>query len=93
VPVNVRLPTILRTYAGGQTSVRAEGGTVGEVVDDVVRQFPGMAASLKSPEGGLHRFVNLYVNDEDVRYLDRLDTKVDDGDEVSIVPAVAGGAG
>ena len=89
--VSVRLPTVLRAQAGGQSSVNAEGGTIGEVVDDLVRQFPGMATHLKAPDGGLHKFVNVYVNDEDVRYLDKLDTKVSDGDEVSILPAVAGG--
>ena len=91
--VSVRLPTILRTHAGGQASVSAEGGTVGEVVEDLVRQFPGMASHLKGPDGGLHRFVNVYLNDEDVRYVDKLDTKVNDGDELSILPAVAGGSG
>ena len=91
--VSVRLPTILRTQAGGQSTVNAEGGTVGEVVDDLVRQFPGMAAHRKAPDGGLHKFVNVYVNDEDVRYMDKLDTKVGSGDEISILPAVAGGAG
>jgi len=91
VAVSVRLPTILRTHAGGQASVSAEGGTIGEVVEDLVRQFPGMGGHLRGPDGGLHRFVNVYLNDEDVRYLDKLDTKVSDGDTVSILPAVAGG--
>jgi sulfur-carrier protein len=91
VSVSVRLPTVLRSQAGGQSSVSAEGGTIGEVVEDLVRQFPGMATHLRAPDGGLHKFVNVYVNDEDVRYLDKLDTKVSDGDEVSILPAVAGG--
>ena len=89
--VSVRLPTVLRAQAGGQSSVSAEGGTIGEVVEDLVRQFPGMATHLRAPDGGLHKFVNVYVNDEDVRYLDKLDTKVSDGDEISILPAVAGG--
>ena len=89
--VSVRLPTVLRSQAGGQSSVQAEGGTIGEVVEDLVRQFPGMATHLRAPDGGLHKFVNVYVNDEDVRYLDKLDTKVSDGDEISILPAVAGG--
>jgi molybdopterin synthase sulfur carrier subunit len=93
VPVSVRLPTILRTHAGGLSEVSAVGGTIGEVVDDVVRQFPGTANHLKAPDGGLHRFVNVYLDDEDVRYLGGLDTPVGDGAEVSIVPAVAGGTG
>jgi sulfur-carrier protein len=92
VPVRVRLPTILRSYAAGQSSVDAEGSTVGEVVEDLVGKFPGMAGHLKAPDGGLHRFVNVYVNDEDVRYQGGLEAKVGEGDEVSILPAVAGGA-
>ena len=89
--VTVRLPTIMRSNAGGQSEISAEGATIGEVIDDVVRQFPGTATHLKAPDGGVHRFVNVYLNDEDVRYLGKLDTKVGDGDTVSIVPAVAGG--
>ncbi|CAN5780345.1 MoaD/ThiS family protein [soil metagenome] len=91
--VSVRLPTILRTHAGGLSEISAEGGTVGEVVDDVVRQFPGTSSHLKAPDGGLHRFVNVYLDDEDVRYLGGLDTPVESGAKLSIVPAVAGGAG
>lgn len=90
--VSVRLPTILRTHAGGLSEVSAEGGTIGEVVDDVVRQFPGTSSHLKAPDGGLHRFVNVYMNDEDVRYLGGLETPVDTGAQISIVPAVAGGS-
>ena len=89
--VTVRLPTIMRSNAGGQSEISAEGATIGEVIDDVVRQFPGTASHLRAPDGGVHRFVNVYLNDEDVRYLGKLDTKVGDGDTVSIVPAVAGG--
>jgi sulfur-carrier protein len=91
VAVTVRLPTIMRSNAGGQSEIAAEGETIGEVIDDVVRQFPGTATHLRAPDGGVHRFVNVYLNDEDVRYLGKLDTKVGDGDTVSIVPAVAGG--
>jgi molybdopterin converting factor small subunit len=89
----VRLPTILRSYAAGQSTVDADGSTVGQVVDDLVARFPGMAGHLKAPDGGLHRFVNVYVNDEDVRYQGGLEAAVGDGDEVSILPAVAGGSG
>lgn len=91
--VSVRLPTILRPQAGGLSEVSAEGGTVGEVVDDIVRQFPGTASHLKAPDGGLHRFVNVYLNDEDVRYLGGLETPLPAGAQLSIVPAVAGGGG
>ena len=89
--VTVRLPTIMRSNAGGQSEIQAEGGTIGEVIDDIVRQFPGTATHLKAPDGGVHRFVNVYLNDEDVRYLGKLETAVKDSDTVSIVPAVAGG--
>jgi len=82
----------MRSNAGGQTEVSAEGATIGEVVDDLIRQFPGTATHLRAPDGGVHKFVNLYLNDEDVRYLQKLDTPVGDGDKISILPAVAGGA-
>ncbi|HEY2332605.1 MAG TPA: MoaD/ThiS family protein [Acidimicrobiales bacterium] len=88
----VRLPTIMRSNAGGQTEVTVEGATIGEVVDDLIRQFPGTATHLRAPDGGVHKFVNLYLNDEDVRYLQKLDTPVGEGDKISILPAVAGGA-
>ena len=89
--VTVRLPTIMRSNAGGQSEIQAEGATIGEVIDDIVRQFPGTATHLRAPDGGVHRFVNVYLNDEDVRYLGKLETAVKDSDTVSIVPAVAGG--
>ena len=89
----VRLPTILRSYAAGQSTVDADGSTVGQVVDDLVAKFPGMAGHLQAPDGGLHRFVNVYVNDEDVRYQGGLEAEVGERDEVSILPAVAGGTG
>ena len=89
--ISVRLPTVLRPHANGEARVLAVGGTVGEVVQELVGKFPGMAPNLLSDDGVLHRFVNVYVNDEDVRYLDKLDTTLADGDELSILPAVAGG--
>jgi MoaD family protein len=91
VAVEVRLPTVLRSHAGGQSTVTVEGATVGEVLADLVRAYPGMAGQVLTEDGSLHRFVNVYVDDDDVRYLDQLDTKVADGDTVSILPAVAGG--
>ena len=91
MPVEVRLPTVLRTHAGGKATVSAEGATVGEVLADLVRTYPGMAGQVLTDEGALHRFVNVYVDDDDVRYLDQLDTKVEPGATVSILPAVAGG--
>jgi len=71
--------------------VSAEGATIGEVLSNLVADYPGMAGQVLTDDGSLHRFVNVYVNDDDVRYLDQLDTKVADGDTVSILPAVAGG--
>ncbi|HUS62642.1 MAG TPA: ubiquitin-like small modifier protein 1 [Acidimicrobiales bacterium] len=91
MPVDVRLPTILRQHAGGQSSVQANGETVGEAFEDLVRQFPGLAGQVLTESGELHKFVNVYVNDDDVRYLDRLGTKLSDNDVISILPAVAGG--
>jgi molybdopterin synthase sulfur carrier subunit len=91
VPVEVRLPTVLRQHAGGQASIQANGSTVGEVFDDAVRQFPRLAGQLVTEEGTLHRFVNVYRNDEDVRFLEHLETKVRNDDVISILPAVAGG--
>ena len=88
----VRLPTILRSYAAGSSTVDADGSTVGQVVDDLVATYPGMAGHLKAPDGGLHRFVNVYVNDEDVRFLGGLETALNDGDSVTVLPAVAGGS-
>ena len=91
MPVDVNLPTILRQHAGGLKSVKANGATLGEVFEDLVRQFPGLNGQVVTEEGALHKFVNVYVNDDDVRYLDKLDTKVSDDDVISILPAVAGG--
>lgn len=89
--VEVRLPTLLRPHADGAASVTAEGATIGEVFSDLTGRFPGLAGQLVDGDGALHKFVNVYVNDDDIRYLDQLDTKVGDGDVVSILPAVAGG--
>ncbi len=91
MPVEVRLPTVLRAAAAGQASVKAQGATIGEVLGDLTSTYPEMAGQVLAPDGGLHRFVNVYVNDDDVRYLDKLDTKVGEDDVVSILPAVAGG--
>lgn len=89
--VEVRLPTLLRQHAGGDASVAAEGATVGEVFSEVVERYPGLAGQLVDESGGLHKFVNVYRNDDDIRYLEQLDTKLSDGDVISILPAVAGG--
>ena len=91
MPVEVRLPTVLRPHAGGQSTVSVEGGTIGDVLTALVASYPGMAGQVLTDEGQLHRFVNVYVNDDDVRYLDKLETKVGDDDTITILPAVAGG--
>ena len=90
--VEVKLPTVLRTHADGQASVSSDGATVGEVFADLVARYPSMRGNLLDDAGGLHKFVNVYKNDDDIRYLEQLDTKVDAGDVLSILPAVAGGA-
>lgn len=91
MPVSVRLPTVLRPHAAGQSVVEAAAGSVGEIVGELVGRFPGMKGNLLTDGGELQRFVNIYVNDEDIRYLDKSATKVSDGDELTILPAVAGG--
>jgi molybdopterin converting factor small subunit len=88
--VEVRIPTILRTYTGGAKAVDGNGATLAEVIQDVESGHPGISDRLI--EGtDLRRFINVYVNDEDVRFLDGLDTVVTDGDVVVVLPAVAGG--
>ena len=89
--VEVRLPTLLRANADGAPSVAADGVTVGQVFGDLTGRFPGLKGQLVDDAGDLHKFVNVYVNDDDIRYLEQLDTKVTDGDVISILPAVAGG--
>lgn len=89
--VEVRLPTLLRPAVGGQATVTARGGTVGELLSDLQSSYPAIGGQLLTEDGSLHRFVNVYLNDDDVRYLERLETKVSEGDTVSILPAVAGG--
>jgi molybdopterin converting factor small subunit len=91
VAVEVRLPTVLRNQAGGASVVSVDGATIGEVLAKLVAQYPGLAGQVVQADGTLHKFVNIYVNDDDVRYLDGVDTPVPDGAEVSILPAVAGG--
>ena len=92
MPVQVNLPTVLRAHAGGAKVVSAEGATVGEVLVALAGQFPGLSGQVIDDDGTLHKFVNVYLNDDDVRYLSSLDTPVADRDEISILPAVAGGA-
>jgi len=91
VSVTVRVPTTLRTLTAGASEVAVEGGTVGQVLDALETTHPGFKERLLDDEGGLRRFVNVFVADDDVRFLGGLDTPVPDGETVSIIPAVAGG--
>ena len=89
--VEVRIPTILRSYTDGAKAVPGSGSTLRELFSDLDVRHPGLAERLVD-EGALRRFVNVYLNDEDVRFLGGIDTPVTDGDDVTILPAVAGGA-
>ncbi len=89
--IEVRVTSVLQIVLGAK-SVQSDGGTVGELLEDVNARFPGFKAQITSPEGSLHRFVNIYINDEDIRYLESLATPVKEGDVLSILPALAGGA-
>jgi molybdopterin synthase sulfur carrier subunit len=91
VAVTVRVPTPLRRVAGGNKDVQADGATVSALIDDLEKRYPGFKDRLCDDDGSLKRFINLYVNGEDIRYADGLDTSLKDGDEVSIIPAVSGG--
>jgi sulfur-carrier protein len=88
--IEVRIPTILRTYTDGAKSVTGAGSSLAELVDDLEANHPGIKDRLIDG-GDLRRFVNVYVNDEDVRFTGGLETKLDDGDQVVVLPAVAGG--
>ena len=88
---NVKIPPVLRPKAGGQAEVEAAGGNVGEVLRSLTGEYPDTQAQLFGDDGELNRYVNVYLNDEDVRVLDGLETSVKDGDTVVILPAMAGG--
>jgi sulfur-carrier protein len=92
MPVDVKLPTMLRAQADGQATVAVDGDTVGAVFSSLVGRYPGLRDNLLDAAGGLHKFVNVYKDDDDIRYLDGLDTTLANGDVLSILPAVAGGA-
>ena len=89
--INVRIPTILRTYTKDQSQVAAEGATLTDVLDSLETSYPGIKARVVDEKGALRRFVNIYVAEEDVRFSQGLDTPTPDGSQVSIIPAVAGG--
>ena len=90
--VKVRIPTPLRKLTSDKAEVEAGGGTIREIVDDLDRQFPGFKERMCDENGELRRFVNVYVGEEDIRFLEGLETKIPEGELVSIIPAVAGGA-
>ena len=89
--VSVRIPTILRTYTGGQSEVPAQGATLAEVLDDLEANHAGIRARILDDQGAIRRFVNVYVGNDDVRFLEVLDTPTPDGVQISLIPAVAGG--
>jgi len=89
--LNVLIPTPLRKYTAGAEIIEAEAGTVKEVIDGLEKRFPGIRNSVCDESGGLRRFINIYVDGEDVRFLDSLSTPAKDGSEIAIVPAISGG--
>lgn len=91
--VRVRIPTPLRKYTGGKDGVSAEGATIAAVLDDLEKNCPGLKERICDSDGAIRRFVNLYVNGDDIRFLDNTASPVKEGDEISIVPAIAGGVG
>ncbi len=89
--VRVNVTSVIQKTVGGQRALTAEGGTIAELIDDIERRYPGFREQLVDDGGELHRFVNVYLNDEDVRFMDGAQTALSEGDEVSILPALAGG--
>ncbi len=90
--VIVRIPTPLRTLTDGKDEVHANGETVGEVLNELDQHYKGLKARIFDEEGNLRKFINIYVNDEDIRFMDNLNTRLKDGDRISIIPAIAGGS-
>lgn len=88
---NVRIPTPLRKYTQGKEEVEVTGGNVREVIDNLEASYPGIRERICDDKGAVRRFVNVFVADEDIRFLDNLDTHVKDNDAVDIIPAIAGG--
>jgi molybdopterin synthase sulfur carrier subunit len=91
VKVAIRLPTVLRPSAGGHSTVIGSGETVGEIIGDLVEQFPALRTQILTEDGQLHRHLTVFLNDDDVRYLGKLDAKVGQDDTLTLMPAVAGG--
>jgi molybdopterin converting factor small subunit len=91
VTATIRIPTILRTYTEGESEVTANGATLAEVLDDLDANYTGIKGRILDDQGELRRFVNVYVGNDDVRFLDNLQTATPDGTQISVIPAVAGG--
>ncbi len=91
MPVKVRIPTPLRSLTNGEEEVTVEGKSIQEVIDNLETKFGGFKERLCDENGQIRRFINFYLNDEDIRFKDNQDTVVNDGDQISIVPAIAGG--
>jgi molybdopterin synthase sulfur carrier subunit len=91
MPANVRIPAPLRKLTNDQEVVPAEGSTIGEILDQLDKSFPGLGERICDENGNVRRFVNIFLNDEDIRFLDNKATPVSESDEISIVPAIAGG--
>ncbi len=92
MPVKVRIPTPLMKLTNNQAEISAEGGTIADILNNLESQFAGIKERICEENGTPRRFINIYLNEEDIRFLDGEKTKIKDGDEVSIIPAIAGGA-
>ncbi|MEE9499122.1 MAG: MoaD/ThiS family protein [Nitrospinaceae bacterium] len=92
MPVKVRVPTPLMKLTSNQAEVTAEGGTIADILNNLESQFAGIKERICEENGTPRRFINIYLNEEDIRFLDGENTKIKDGDEISIIPAIAGGA-
>ncbi|PYV43219.1 MAG: molybdopterin synthase sulfur carrier subunit [Acidobacteria bacterium] len=91
MPIQVRIPVQLRTLTNGEEVVSASGTSVLEIIEDIEKKYPGIKDRICEADGKVRRFVNIFVNEEDIRFLDNLKTPISDADEVSIIPAIAGG--
>ncbi|WKZ31751.1 MAG: MoaD/ThiS family protein [Thermodesulfobacteriota bacterium] len=90
--IKVRIPTPLRKLTNGSDEVGASGANVAEIIEDLERNYPGLKERICEEDGKLRRFVNIYLNDEDIRFKENMDTRLKENDELSIIPAIAGGA-
>ena len=89
--VNVRIPTPLRKITDGKSEVEARGSNILEIIEDLEASYPGIKGKLCEENGSVRKFLNIYINDDDIRFMDSLDTEVRDGDSISLIPAIAGG--